>query len=25
VRGDVAGVQLSAPMGKIEGIFSILE
>jgi homocysteine S-methyltransferase len=25
VRGDVAGVQLSAPMGRIEGIFSILE
>ena len=25
VRGSVAGVQLSAPMGKIEGIFTILE
>jgi methionine synthase I (cobalamin-dependent)/5,10-methylenetetrahydrofolate reductase len=25
VRDGVAGVQLSAPMGKIEGIFSILE
>ena len=25
VRGEVAGVQLSAPMGKIEGIFMILE
>jgi homocysteine S-methyltransferase len=24
VRGEVAGVQLSAPMGRIEGIFSIL-
>ena len=25
VRGSVAGVQLSAPMGRIEGIFKILE
>ena len=25
VRGSVAGVQLSAPMGRIEGIFMILE
>ncbi len=25
IRGEVAGVQLSAPMGRIEGIFSILE
>jgi homocysteine S-methyltransferase len=25
VRGSVAGVQLSAPMGRIEGIFTILE
>ena len=24
VRGEVAGVQLSAPMGRIEGIFMIL-
>jgi homocysteine S-methyltransferase len=25
VRNDVAGVQLSAPMGRIEGVFGILE
>ena len=25
VKGDVAGVQLSAPMGRIEGIFMILD
>ena len=25
VRNEVAGVQLAAPMGKIEGVFSILE
>jgi methionine synthase / methylenetetrahydrofolate reductase(NADPH) len=25
VRGDFAGVQLSAPMGRIEGVFEILE
>ncbi len=25
VKGEVAGVQLAAPMGKIEGVFSILE
>lgn len=25
VRGDVSGVQLSAPMGRIEGVFNILE
>jgi hypothetical protein len=25
VKGGVAGIQLSAPMGRIEGIFMILE
>ena len=25
IRGELAGVQLSAPMGRIEGIFAILE
>ena len=25
VKGEVAGVQLSAPMGRIEGVFVILE
>ena len=25
VRGNVAGIQISAPMGRIEGIFTILE
>jgi hypothetical protein len=25
IRGEVAGVQLSAPLGRIEGIFMMLE
>jgi homocysteine S-methyltransferase len=25
IRGEVAGVQLGAPMGRIDGVFSILE
>jgi homocysteine S-methyltransferase len=25
VRGEVAGVQLAAPLGRIEGVFSMLE
>jgi homocysteine S-methyltransferase len=25
VRGEVAGVQLSAPLGRIEGVFMMLE
>jgi hypothetical protein len=24
IRGEVAGVQLSAPMGRVEGVLSIL-
>ncbi len=24
IRGEVAGVQLSAPMGRIEGVFTML-
>jgi hypothetical protein len=25
IRGEVAGVQISAPLGRIEGIFMIIE
>jgi methionine synthase / methylenetetrahydrofolate reductase(NADPH) len=25
LKGEVAGVQLAAPMGRIDGVFSILE